>query len=123
MGTILSSFKKSGSYVPAVTGEFAEVSVEDISKVSVIPFDPSVLKISVWAVIEPKLEWTSVINRAVNPNSKSLAMGRELFSIFPDKPAAVKYAQSQNKYLIILEIHPDAEIIPQLPLVKEIIVG
>jgi hypothetical protein len=117
MGSI---FKKTAPYQSNSPGEFADV---EISTVSIVPFDAGMLKTSVWAVIEPTLDWAGVINRAVNPNPKSLALGRELFSIFPDKPAAVKYAQAQNKYLIILEIVPDAEIVPQLPLVKEIISG
>jgi hypothetical protein len=114
MGSI---FKKTTPYQPPAAGEFADV---EISTVSIVPFDTGMLRASVWAVIEPTIDWSGIINRAVNPNPKSLALGRELFSIFPDKPTAVKYAQSQNKYLIILEIYPDAEIVPQLPLVKEI---
>lgn len=83
-----------------------------------LPID-NPLGTSLWAVIDPQFNWAEVIRRTRDPKVKDGA-ARELFTIFDNKAAAASWAQSQNKPLLILEISPSAEVIPQLPLVRDI---
>ena len=85
---------------------------------SLFPIDTP-LGTSLWAVIDPQFNWTEVIRRTRDPKVKDGA-ARELFTIFDNRTVAAAWAQTQNKSLLILEISPSAEVIPQLPLVRDI---
>lgn len=81
------------------------------------------LSTSYWSVTEP-LELNDAIPRALSAastNQKSLgAPVSQSFNLFESFELATKWAQRQNRPLVIMEIKPSAKVVPVLPQVEKI---